>query len=160
MQLGSIDHGITSTGVTISKRPLIPLMTELPCPPDTSSCRITCRCIRKEGAQIKHCLLQNLLMLLLSEYTKEGLSAVLFKQSSRQRCQYRTLTKQRTKYRQYITRYKTLKIDNKMYHFVAGKQLFSKSSLLFYHATCSIWFYNVEDTRIFLWYFCINTSHA
>ncbi len=41
MQLGSFDHGITSTGVKISKRPLIRLTTELPCPPDTSSCRIT-----------------------------------------------------------------------------------------------------------------------
>ncbi len=41
MQLGSFDHGITSTGVKISKRPLIRLTTELTCPPDTSSCRIT-----------------------------------------------------------------------------------------------------------------------
>ncbi len=41
MQLGIFDHGLTSTGVKISKRPLIRLTTELPCPPDTSLCRIT-----------------------------------------------------------------------------------------------------------------------
>lgn len=53
MQLGSTDHGITSTGVKISKRLLIPLKTELPCPPDTSSCRITCKRCASEKKEHK-----------------------------------------------------------------------------------------------------------
>lgn len=46
---------------------------------------------------MKHCLLQNHLMLLLAEYTKEGLSVVPFKQSSlRQRYHQRTNKEQNT----------------------------------------------------------------